>query len=206
MKKIIMVITFFCLLISLAGCTAKVDESAYEAMTDAAINGDYAAAIEYYDNGGAASGNTDVVDWHFYSVAMNDYITNGCLGYSYDLLKNKCSASFALSQQKAEDIYALIEDFDGAYNCGTYYLYINDGKIAVNNGSHLTGTIYCTDEIAYKDGTYYWAKHSVNGEDSLLYTLVLTDSGLTVTPVDESGNMYSGEYVTDFCELPELIY
>ena len=193
------------MIFAFAGCT-RVNDNAYEMMTDAAINGDYAAAIGYYDDGGAASGKTDVTDWYFYSMAMNDYITNGCLGYSYDLLSNKCSASFVIATQKATEIDALTENFDGAYRCGRNYLYISDGKIAVNNGSHLTGTVYCTDELAIKDGTYYWATHSVDGEDTLLYTLTLTDSGVTVTAVNESDTMYAGEYVPDHSEFPTLIY
>lgn len=205
MKKIISILVCILLISALSGCT-KTDDNAYELMTQSALEGDFAAAVEYYNKGGADSGNSDVLDWYLYSIAMNDYTVNGCLGYSYDLLVNKCSSSFEKAKSKAAEIKALTTDFDGAYNCSMFYLYISEGKIAVNKGSHLTGTVYCTDELALKDGTYYWVNHSVDGEDTLLYTLTLTDSGITVTAVDEENNMYSGEYVPDNCEMPMLIY
>lgn len=205
MKKVISMIVCVVIVFAFASCD-KVQDNSYEMMTDAAIGGDYGAALEYYDKGGADSGKSDVADWYFYSLAMSNYATNGCLGYSYDLLNDKCSSSFAPAKEKAAEIIALTESFDGAYNCGMNYLYIKDGKIAVNNGSHLTDTVYCTDELVLKDSTYYWAKHSVEGEDALMYILTLTDTGITVTAVDESNNMYAGEYVTDYCEFPDLIY
>lgn len=205
MKRIISILACILLILALSGCT-KTDDSAYEMMTGEAIDGNYASALEYYNNGGADSGNADVVDWYFYSMAMNDCTVKGCLGYTYDLLVNKCSSSFENAKSKAAEIKALMTDFDGAYNCGMFYLYIFDGKIAVNNGSHLTGTVYCSEELVLKDDTYYWARHSVDGEDTLMYTLTLTDSGITVTAVDEANNMYAGEYVPDNCEIPKLIY
>lgn len=206
MKKIISIIVCVLMLSALSGCSKKTDDSAYEMMTAEANNGNYDAALEYYHKGGADSGSEDVVDWYFYSMAMSDFESDGCIGYSYDLLANKCNSSFGKAKSKASEIKALVEDFDGAYNCGMTYLYIFDGKIAVNNGSHLTGTVYCSEEIVLRDDTYYWARHTVDGEDTLLYTLTLTDTGITVTAVDEANNMYAGEYLPDNCEMPQLIF
>lgn len=203
MKKIISVFVCVLMVISLSGCTKRA-ENAYEMMTQSALSGDYAAAVEYYNKGGAEAVNEDVADWYFYSLAMNDYTVKGCLGYSYDFLMNKCSPAFAKAQAKATEIKALVSDFNGAYNCGMFYLYINDGKIAVNNGSHLTGTVYCNEELVLKDNTYYWAKHSLDGDDILMYTLTLTDTGISAVAVDEANNMYAGDYVSDKCEMPQL--
>lgn len=205
MKKTVAIIMCLVLAIAFAGCS-KVDESSYEAMTGAAIGGNYADALNYYENGGADSGNADVLNWYYYSMAMNDYTSDGCLGYSYDLLVNKCSNAFSPADGKAEELLSLMKSFDGAYSCGRYYLYIDDGKIAVGDYTQLTGTVYCTDELVLKNGTYYMAKHSVDGEDTLLYTLTLSDSGITVTAVDDANNMYAGEYTPITCEFPELVF
>ncbi len=204
MKRVISIILLIILISALTGCTETTDENSYEMMTAEAINGNYLSALEYYNDGGADDPNS--ADWYFYSVAMNDYVAKGCLGYSYDLLTKKCSSSFTLANKKAAEIKDIVSGFDGAYKCGRNYLYIQNGKIAVNNGAHLLGNVYCTDEIAIKDGTYYWSTHSVDGEDVLRYKLTLTDSGVTVTAVDEANNMYAGEYVTDYSEIPELTY
>lgn len=205
MKKLALIILCIVIAAAFGGCE-KVNNNAYEMMTDAAINGNYADALEYYNKGGAASGKTDTTDWYFYSMAMNDYAVNGCLGYPYSLLNNKCSDSFSYADKRAAEIKTHTDKFEGTYKCGMMYLYIQNGIVAVNNGAHLTGTVYCTDELAVKDGKYYWATHSADGEDIFRYELILTDNGITVTPVTDTDNMFAGEYVTDYFETPVLTY
>ena len=103
MKRVVSIILLILLISALTGCTETTDENSYEMMTGAAIDGNYSSALEYYNDGGADDPNA--ADWYFYSVAMNDYVANGCLGYSYDLLTKKCSPYFTFANKIFFRIY-----------------------------------------------------------------------------------------------------
>lgn len=215
MKKIIAIIMSIILVFSLAACSdsksADVkfenEQEAYEAMTGAVEEGDYEAAINYYNSSAADSSESDVVSLYYYSLAMYAYEEKGCLGYSADLLSDRCSSLFEPAQEAYGKIQLLTRALDGSYQSGDFcYLYFVDGKIAIGEGGQLTGTVFCNSEIVKKDNKYYWAEHNTEGEDTLIYEITLTDTGITLTAVDESNDMYSGTYTPFAGEMPMLVY
>lgn len=213
MKKFLALMMSFVVLICLTSCGTdrktvhfKNAQEAYEAMTDAVENGNYEDAIAYYNSGAADSGNSDVVNHYYFSVAMNDNEEKGCLGYPLDII-SRCSDFFEPSKDAYGELQLLTRSLDGAYHCGQYYyLYFIDGKIAIGDGGQLTGSVYCDGELVCKDGTYYWAEHNTEGDDTLLYKIEITVNGITLTAVDETNNTYEGQYTGFSAEMPILTY
>lgn len=215
MKKYISIIMSVILVFSLTACSDGNDthvrfeneQEAYEAMTGAIEEGDYEAAINYYNSGAADSAESDVVSQYYYSLAMYSYEEKGCLGYSSDLLSDKCSSLFEPAREAFGEIQLITRNFDGSYKNGDYYyLYFADGKIAIGDGGQLTDTVFCNSEIVKKDGKYYWAEHNTDGEDKLIYEITLTGNGITLTALEEGNDMYAGDYTPFASEIPMLVY
>ncbi len=183
------------------------DDEAYEAMTGAALEGNFNDALRYYKSGGANADNSDVSDWYFYSMAVNDYNKKGCIGYSLDLLQNHVSMDFEQSDKIMGELQSAVRDYNGVYFNGDYYIYLSDGKIAVGEFVQLTDRTVTNGEIAVKDNVLYWAEHNVNGNDKLLYSIEITEKGLTLTAVEGAENaMYAGDYTPFAGEMPVLVY
>ena len=211
MKKISAVLAVIILIFTLTACTKSAGDfdspdEAFEAMTNAAENGDYAKALDYYENGAVDSGSAELINWYYYSLAMNAYEENGCLGYAYNLLTDRCGDLFEPTQRESGNIQQYTRLFDGIYQYDRYFLYCADGKIALGIDTQLTGTVYCTGELVLTDDVYYWAEHNADGDDTLLYKLELSDSGLTLSAVSEENDEYSGTYSWYSGEMPVLVY
>lgn len=211
MKKIISIIMLFTFLFSFSSCSKEktynfnTADEAFEAMTNAAENGDYEEAIKCYENGAADSGDSNLTNWYYYSLAMDLYKNEGCLGYPYYLLTDRCSSLFENANKFANEIILCTRGYDGIYQYGNHYLYICQGKIAVGTNEQLSGVVFCKYELVMKDDEYYWAEHNAESEDTLLYKIEISQSGLTVTSVNNE-TAYSGEYTCFSGEMPELIY
>lgn len=178
---------------------------ALEAMTDAVLEGNYNDAIRYYNSGAADAQDDNVVNWYYYSMALGQE-DDGCIGYPLDLLQNRTGDYFELADEKIGELQLEARPFNGAYSNESFYLYIADGKIAVAY-EHLTGGVFCNGELVKQKDTYYWAEHSNDGADKLLYTITLTDSGLNLTAVEGAeDDLYAGTYTYVDAEMPELYY
>lgn len=211
MKRTVSTIIVLTLLFSFSSCSKDKSynfnnaNEAYEAMTNAAENGDYKKAVECYENGAADSGDSNLTNWYYYSLAMNLLENNGCLGCSYNLLTDRCSDLFTKANEAANNILLQTRNFDGIYQYGRYYLYIVNGKIAVGTDEQLSGIVFCNYELVVKNKEYYWAEHNTQGDDNLLYKLELSENGISVTSVNEE-NIYGGNYTCFSGEMPELVY
>lgn len=189
-------------------------DEAYEAMTGAAEEGNYADAVRYYASGGADADEDDVLSWYFYSMAADKFENEGCLGYPLDLIQNKLGDDFHEADGLAGEIQLATRNFDGTYEDNGVYIYIYDGKIAASVGTQLTGGVICTDELVLRDKEYYWARHNTDGADELLYRLELSNDIITVIPLEESEagesdaqeNVYAGSYSLVSTEIPEMYY
>lgn len=182
-------------------------DAAFEAMTGAVLDGNYQDAVRYYQSGAADADNADTLSWYYYSLAVNDYEKDGCIGYPLELLQDRIGDDFELADEKIGELQIAARNFNGVYTDGGFYIYIADGKIAVGDGEHLTGDVFCTGELVKKDGIYYWAEHNNDGADKLMYTVTLSDGGIYLAAVEgASDNLYEGTYQYTAAEMPVLHY
>lgn len=182
-------------------------DEAFEAMTGAVLDGEYQDAVRYYQSGASDADNADTLNWYYYSLAVNDYEKNGCIGYPLELLQDRVGDAFELADEKLGELQIAARNYNGVFTDGGFYIYIADGKIAVGNGEHLTGDVFCTGELVKKDDTYYWAEHHNDGADKLMYTITLSDGGIYLAAVDgASDNLYEGTYQYTAAEMPVLHY
>lgn len=182
-------------------------DEAYEAMTGAALEGDYRNAVRYYNSGAANAEKNDVRSWYLYSVAMENYEKDGCIGYPLDVLQNQVGESFFLSNAMIGTLQNESRNFNGCYFNGNYYLYLVDGKVAVSDMTELTVSVITDGELVKRNGVYYWAQHHADGDDTLLYTITSVDTGYELTAVEgATDSTYSGIYTPCALELPVLYY
>lgn len=189
-------------------------DDAYEAMTGAAEEGNYADAVRYYASGAADADENDVLSWYFYSMAADKFENEGCIGYPLDLIQNKLGDDFHKADGLLGELQLAARSFNGTYENNGIYLYIYDGKIAAGFESQLTGSVICTDELVIRDKEYYWARHNTDGADELLYKLELNSNTVAVTVLGEDKeaednteiDMYAGSYSLVSAEMPEMQY
>lgn len=198
--------------------TGKEDESetyhfdspnkAFEAMTDAVENGDYAAALDIYKNGAADADDYLLLNQYYnFSFAASDYTSKGCIGYPLDILSNKIDPNFDPAQKIHSEMYFDTRRFDGVYENSDIYIYFSDGKIAASVGTQITESVICTDELVKIGGEYFWAKHNQNGADELLYKLTVEEGNLTVAATESNtSDMFSGTYTAIHAEFPAMYY
>ncbi len=221
MKKSVIVLCVILVAVLFAACSAGENKGeyngktesfsdvneAFESMSEAVDSGDYQAALECYENGAADADELDLNSMYFYSLAMNEYEQNGCVGYPLDILYNKPSDLFTPAKEAYEKLLAEVKPLNGAYCLDETYIYIIDGKIAVSDGGRLTGIIFCDSEIAVNDGEYSWVKRNADGTHETKYTIEVTEKGITLSAVkDSTDTTYAGEYKTVSAEMPELCY
>lgn len=212
MKKIIVIACFVmvCFLSACTGNSAKdieKAENAYEAMSCAVDEGNWQKAMEYYDNGASDSGNENSADLYYHALAMKSFSEKGCLGQPYDLTAHKSSIRTQGSESIINQIRTHTEIFDGAYQRGShFYVYFSQGKIAGKEAEQLSGEAYCTGELVVIEGVYYWAEHNDSGADTLLYLVEKTQNGIKLTAVDNSNNIFEGEYQLYTTDMPQLKY
>lgn len=222
MKKIIAL--FMCCVIVFCFASCKTDgniveeesdtvvfespEKAYQEMVKAAKKGEYKKAVQYYNSGAADVGEPDLLNWYYYSLAMAEYTENGCVGYPLNLFQYYVSENFEPAKKAAEELKAVCPQLNGAYECNGMYIYIWDGKIATNVGVHLSGSIFCSAEIAEKDNKFYFVERKSDGTHNELYTVEMTEDRILVIDAVEgnTADIYSGEYVPMQAAYPELVY
>ncbi len=216
MKKTALILAIIMLVALLGGCKKSLDDGetalfdsaddAFEAMTDAIENGDYDDAVKYYNSGAADVDNPNITDYYFYSKAMSEYNEHGCIGYPLDLISN-CGDFFDKKAETDKLLREKAEVFNGAYENNGKMIYILDGKIAVSNGERLSGIVFCTSELAEKNGTYFWIDRSPEGVHTLKYNFEVTDTGIKVNLAgDNTDETYVGDYSRITAEFPELCY
>lgn len=182
-------------------------DEAFEAMTGAAENGDYQAALECYTNGAADADEKDINNWYFYSLAMSEHEENGCVGYPMDLIYNRVSEDFDPAKTALGQLQKKVRILNGVYTFDEKYVYILDGKIAVSDGTRLSGIVFCDSEIAVNDGVFSWVKRNNDGSHETLYIIEMTDNGITLTLNEGSTDIgYAGAYTPVSAEYPELCY
>lgn len=182
-------------------------QEAYEAMTGAAISGDFSDALRYYESGAEDATDPELSNWYNYAKSANDYDAKGCIGYPLDFLMNRVSVQFDGSKALMGELQTMVHDLNGCYAMGDVYLYLQDGKIAVGEATRLVDKNYAPWELVIKDNVLYWAKHNMDGADELLYTIERSDTGLTVTAVEGVENdIYAGNYSYSPAEQPILYY
>ncbi len=224
LKRMCAIVFSLSLVLSICSCSAnKVDEEeetatvhfdtneeAYEAMTEAAKEGNYSEALKYYRSGAADANSSESLNWYYYAMSLDDYENDGCIGYPLDLLQNMLGDDFDEADAIISELQEIARYFDGAYYGGDgYYIYFSDGKIAVNAEVQITEATICTGELVYIDEVYYWADHVVNGDDNIMYVITITDTGFTLTAAEEFGStetMYAGDYTYAQAEMPEVYY
>ena len=221
MKKLIVVISVVLIAVLFAACSESDNKGSYngktesfsnadeafESMSEAVDSGDYQAALDCYQNGAADADELDLNSMYFYSLAMNEYEENGCIGYPLDILYNKPSDLYTPAKEAYDRLLAEVKNLSGCYTLDETYIYIIDGKIAVSDGGRLTGIVFCDSEIAKNDGVYSWVRRNPDGTHETKYTIEVTDTGITLTAAEDSTDTaYAGEYKTVSAEMPELCY
>lgn len=219
MKRIFAVILVLSMLFCFASCDAQKtgnetettlfesDSEAYEAMTNAAKDGNYDDAIKYYNNGAAGADDADVINWYFYSMAMKEYEDYNCIGYPLDLLQNKVSEDFEPAKAAIGQLQTKVRELNGVYENTGVYLYIADGKLAISAGSQLSGTVFCNNEIVYKDEVCYFAERGQDGTHKLLYTIESVNGGIYLKATENAqDDLYSGTYFMIHSEFPTMVY
>ncbi len=217
MKKLIIAVMSFVIVLSFAGCkkndsvsigeTVKFEspEVAYDAMAEAVENGKFEEAVVYYNSGAADAGKAGTVDMYFYSKAMAEYNKHGCIGYPLDMLMNNLSDGFDLGDEAISMLMEAVRNLNGVYEFAGVYVYIADGKVYISEIGRVEGTVFCSDEILIKDDVLYVARRDENGSHEILYTLVVTDNGIRLESTDENDSV-AGDYVITPAEFPQLVY
>lgn len=219
MKKIAIVLCFVIIVGIFAACSdssgsynGKTEsfssaDDAFEAMTGAAAEGDYGAALECYTNGAADADEKDINNWYFYSLAMKEHGENGCVGYPLDLIYNRVSEDFGPAQTAYGQLQEKVRILNGVYVLDEQYVYIIDGKLAVSDGTRLSGIVFCDSEIAVNDDVFSWVKRNSDGTHEIKYIIELTDTGIKLTSYEgNTDTSYEGDYSTVSAEFPELCY
>ncbi|MBR5232992.1 MAG: hypothetical protein IKW03_02160 [Clostridia bacterium] len=219
MKKIALLLCFVLIFTILSACSDQkplpdgetelfsTDEEIYEAMTGAAEEGNFKTAVAYYGTGGAGADKEDARDWYLYSLVMDEYNENGCIGYPLDMLTEKLNPSFSPAKKMVDTLKTQVSEFNGVYHMDGSYLYIYDGKIAVSIGTQITDYYFCAYEVSVKDGVFFWTERKSDGTHNDLYTITKNGGKVVVTPVEENKNdMYSGTYDPFNAEMPMLCY
>lgn len=222
MKKIISVILIFAMLLTFAACgddvkTPTADElvsvspeeaeELFEDMTDLAKDGKFDKAINSYIEGGAGSTDEDLLNWYFYSLAMNEYETNGCIGYPVTLLEYNTDEDFELAQTALSELRMRAREFNGVYEFNGTYLYMLDGKVAMSVGERITDMTFTSYELAYKNGDYFIMHRNSDGAHMKAFTMKYNGGILSLIATDENANdMYEGSYIRIQAEYPEILY
>ena len=217
MKKIVIAVMCFVMVLSFAGCkknnsvsvgeTVKFEspEVAYDAMAEAVEKGKFEEAVVYYNSGAADAGKAGTVDMYFYSKAIAEYEKYGCIGYPLDMLMNNLSDGFEPGEEAISQMMAVVRNLNGVYEFAGVYVYIADGKVYISEIGQVEGTVFCSDEIMIKDEALYVARRGEDGSHEVLYTLVVTDNGIRLESTDENDSV-AGDYVIVPAEFPQLVY
>ena len=183
------------------------DDEIYEAMTGAVEDGNYKSAVAYYNAGGAGAEKEDARDWYLYAMAMDEYNEYNCIGYPLDLLNEKVNEDFSPAKEKIEELRELAKEFDDIYTNDGRYVYICDGKIGTSVDTFVTDFLFCSYEIAIKDGEFYWTQHNADGTHTDLYTIKKENNQLVVTATENNdADIFSGTYDIHVAEMPLLCY
>ncbi len=221
MKKIIAVIMCLVFVVSLSACktnapttegervsvSAEKAEEMFEDMTEFAQQGKYDKAVEYYNSGAADAADTDVRNWYYYSLAMQEHEEHGCVGYPLTLLQYNADEDFEPAKKAIGELQLIARDLNGAYDCDGVYVYILDGKIATSVGVRLTGMVFSSYEVVVNDETFFFAERETDGTHTLLYSIDYSNGQLTLNPTeDNTDDLFSGSYKPFSAEYPEIIY
>ena len=180
---------------------------AFESMSEAIEAGDFQAALDCYQNGAADAEELNLNSMYFYSLAMNEYDANGCVGYPLDILFNRTGDLYGPAKETYEKLLALVSPLNGVYSLDSTYIYISDGKIAVSEGGRLSELYFCDSEIAVNDGVFSWVKRTADGTHEVKYTIEVVENGIVLKAAkDSTDTVYEGEYKTVSAEMPELCY
>ena len=223
MKKIISVMLIFAMLLTFAACgnndvkvptadelvsvSAEEAEALFEDMTDLAKDGKFDKAIDSYISGAAGATDEDLLNWYFYSLAMNEYEQNGCIGYPVTLLEYNTDEDFEPAQTALSELRMKAREFSGVYEFNDTYLYMLDGKVAMSVGTRITDMAFTSYELAYKNGDFFIMHRNTDGTHTKAYTMKYNGGILSIMATDDNiEDMYEGSYIRIQAEYPEIYY